>query len=311
MWGNRFYRKKYNRTFLKKKKYKIFATYNKRPKFKIKNVKWIKCDLRKPNQVKNIFKDIDVVVQAAATTSGSKDIINKPDIHVTDNTVMNSYIFKYAIVKKVKHIIFFSCTVMLPNKTTSQNEKYLDLNKPVEKKYFGVASTKLFLEKLCEFYSRISNTKFTVIRHSNVYGPHDNFDLEKSHFFGATINKVVNSSKTITIWGDGLETRDLIYIDDLVSFVKKSIVKQKNKFEIFNCGYGKPTKVINVIKKIIFFSKKKLKIKKDLSKPSIKTFVHLDTSKAKRKINWKIKTTLNQGIKKTLDWYSQNEKKTI
>ena len=63
-------------------------------------------------------------------------------------------------------------------------------------------------------------------------------------------------------------------------------------------------------KKIIFFSKKKTE-NKDLSKPSIKTFVHLDTSKAKRKINWKIKTTLNQGIKKTLDWYSQNEKKTI
>ena len=53
--------------------------------------------------------------------------------------------------------------------------------------YFGAGWTKVYIEKMCEFYSRIGDTKYTVMRHSNVFGPHDKFDLEKSHVFGATI----------------------------------------------------------------------------------------------------------------------------
>ena len=63
-----------------------------------------------------------------------------------------------------------------------------------------VAKTKLFVEDLCRFYSKISKTSFTCIRHSNIYGPHDKFDLDKSHFFGATINKIFNSKNELTIW---------------------------------------------------------------------------------------------------------------
>ena len=52
-------------------------------------------------------------------------------------------------------------------------------NYEIINKYFGVGWTKIYIEKLCEFYSNISNTKFTIIRHSNIYGPYDKFDLEK------------------------------------------------------------------------------------------------------------------------------------
>ena len=96
--------------------------------------------------------------------------------------------------------------------------------------YFGAGWMKIFVEKMCEFYSRISTTKFSIIRHSNVYGPYDKFDLERSHVFGASITKVMNSKKFVNIWGDGNESRDFLHINDLISFVDLAIKKQKKKF---------------------------------------------------------------------------------
>ena len=298
--------------FSRKKKFKIFAVYNKKKPFKCKGVKWIKCDLRNSKKVSKLIKNKDIVIQAAATTSGAKDIINKPYLHVTDNVVMNSHIFRACYQNKVKKVIFFSCTVMLKSKIRPQTEEEFDLKDKIYPNYFGVAWTKISLEKQCEFYSRLSDTKFTVIRHSNIYGPHDKFDLKRSHFFGATINKVVNSKNgKIVIWGEGQERRDLLYIDDLIRFVDLAIKYQRKKFELLNCGYGKSFKVIDIIKKIIKLSKKRLFIEKDLTKRSLNTSLALNCTKAKKCIGWSKKITIDQGIKKTLDWYLLNEKKTI
>ena len=99
----------------KNKNYEIHAVRFKRPAYKTsKNVKWHKVDLRNSSSVDKLIKGMDIVIQAAATTSGSKDIVSKPYIHVTDNAVINSYMFRSAYANKVKHFIFPSCTVMYP-----------------------------------------------------------------------------------------------------------------------------------------------------------------------------------------------------
>jgi len=140
-----------------------------------------------------------------------------------------------------------------------------------------------------------------------VYGPHDKFDLDKSHVFGATINKVLNTKKdNIVVWGKGDEGRDLLYIDDLVNFVELAIKNQKTKFGLYNVGYGKLISINSLVRKIIKLSGKKLKIINDLSKKSLKNSVFLNCTKALREIKWKKKVSLDQGIKKTLKWYLKN-----
>lgn len=286
----------------------LYLINHKRKKFHNKNITWLTGDLRNKKFVNKITKNIDIIIQAAATTSGAKDITNKPFIHVTDNLIMNSLIFESAFINKVKHVIFFSCTVMYHSSEKALKEIDYNPNKKLNTKYFGVANTKLALEKLCEFYSGISETKYTVIRHSNIYGPYDKFDLEKSHFFGASMSKIMRAKNNIVVWGDGKESRDLLYIDDLVNFVKKVIDKQKNKFQIYNCGYGKGFSVNTIIKKIIKFSNKKISISYDNSKPTIKTNVFLNCNRALNEINWTPKTKIDQGIQKTIKWWKQNIK---
>ena len=109
------------------------------------------------------------------------------------------------------------------------------------------------------FYSRLNRNKYTLIRHSNIYGPYDKFDLDKSHVFGATVNKVINAkSNKVIIWEKGDEGRDLLYIDDLVNFVELAIKNQK-KFGIYNVGYGNLISINSLVKKIINLSGKKAK----------------------------------------------------
>jgi len=282
----------------------IFGTYlTEKPN--IKGIKLIKVDLTNATEVDKVITGKDIVIQAAAVTSGSKDIVTKPYIHVTDNAIMNSLIFKSSHDHKVKHVVFFSCTVMYPNKKTPVKES--DFNFEITDKYFGVGWTKVYLEKMCEFYSRLGNTKYTAIRHSNMYGPYDKYDLEKSHFFGATVTKVLTSkTNKIAVWGDGSEKRDLLYISDLVDFVEIVLKNQKDKFELINIGFGKAYSVKEVIQKIVKISDKKLDLDFDTSKPSIKFDLTVNSEKAQKKYNWKPKITLEKGIEMTVEWYNKN-----
>ena len=306
--GSGFIGKNLSIFFSKKKDFKVTATYFKN-KPKIKGVKLVYCDLTKQNQTEKVVKGADIIIQAAATTSGAKDIIERPYIHVNDNSIINSMVTRAAFNQKVKHVLVFSCTVMYRSSNKSQKEADLDLNKEIYPNYFGGAWMKIFVEKLCEFYSRLGVNKYTLIRHSNVYGPHDKFDLDKSHVFAASLNKVVNNkSGLVHIWGDGNESRDLLYIEDLLKFVDLAIKKQKSRYELFNVGRGKLISINNLVEKIIRIHGVNLKIKNDLSKKSLKNNVKLNCNKAKTKLGWVSKVSIEKGIEKTLKWYLKNYK---
>ena len=292
--------------FAKQSEYDVHAVRFTRPEFACKGVTWHKADLRDPEAVNALLDGVDIIVQAAATTSGAKDIVTRPYIHVTDNAVMNSYLFRAAFERKVKHVVFFSCTVMYPSSEKALKESDFDANTPLHPRYFGVGNTKIYIEKMCEFFSRIGETKFTAIRHSNIYGAHDKFDLERSHVFGATVTKVMTAKDKITVWGTGEEERDLLHADDLNRFVDLAIRKQPEKYRLYNCGLGKAVSIRELVNKMVAASGKKLAIEHDLSQPTIKTSLFLDCGLAKRELGWEPQVKLEDGIKRTLDWWRDN-----
>ena len=295
--------------FANDKEYEITATYFSKNKYeKVRGVKYVKVDLREENQVKKILKNQDVVIQAAAKTTGSKDVIEKPYLHVTDNAVMNSWIFREAMLNNVKHLIFMSCTVMYQSKDYAQKESDWSASEDIYKNYFGVGNTKVYLEKMCEFYASISKTKFTAIRHSNVYGPYDKFDLDKCHVVPAFINKIINSKDTLEVWGDGRAKRDILYIDDLVKMIDLTIQKQASRYELFNCGSGKAHSIKELADIISKVNNKKLELKFDASKPNIPTNVILNCEKAKLMLGWSSESKMDESIKKTSEWYIKNYK---
>ena len=283
----------------------ITAVWHKRPAYDTPdNVTWVQCDLRDETSVNALLGGQDIVIQAAATTSGSKDIVNTPFLHVTDNAVMNSLLLRAAYEQNIKHFVFFSCSVMYPS--GEQPVQEADFTGELTDKYFGVGWTKVYIEKMCEFYARLGRTKHTVIRHSNIYGPYDKFDLERSHVFGASITKVMTATDRISVWGTGEERRDLLHVNDLMRFVDLALAKQESSHGLYNCGLGQSVSIKELIDAIINASGKTISVDHDLSKPTIPFNLALDRSKAESDLGWKPEIVLADGIAMTLDWWKDN-----
>ena len=285
--------------------YRVTAVHHLRPPFECKGISWRKADLIDRAQAEAAIADADIVIQAAATTSGVGDIVQRPHIHIADNAVMNSHLLRAAFERGIGQFIFFSCSIMYPSSPKPQREDDFDASREIEPRYFGPAWTKLYIERMCEFYSRIGKTRFTVIRHSNVYGPHDKFDLARSHVTGATITKAMTSADDhIVMWGDGSEARDLLYISDLAEFVRLAMKQQRGPFGHYNVGAGSAITVRALAEAIVKAAGKRLTIEWDKSKPTIPTSISLDCGRALAEFGWKPKVSLAEGLRRTIDWYS-------
>ena len=186
-------------------------------------------------EVDELFKRTkpDIVLHAAAYTTGSKDVVEAPWKHVTTNTIINALVLEACNTHKVEHTVFFSCSVPYQSKDTPQKETDWNPGDEIPKSYFGVGNMKVFTERLCEFYSRLGG-KFTAIRNSNIYGPWDKTDFDKCHMLPAQIRKVCEATNTLEVWGDGVSTkRDVLYVSDVVGLVDAVINNQKKNYELF------------------------------------------------------------------------------
>ena len=269
----------------------------------------VKVDLTDKHEVNELLKGVDILIQAAAVTSGSKQIKERPFIHITDNGIMNLLMYQASFDQRIGMVIFFSCSVMYPGGDKPAKESDLNLNDGMHPTYFGAGWTKIYLEKMCDFYSRLGRTKFLVIRHSNIYGPYDKYDLEKSHMFGANVTKVMTAKDgdEITVWGTGQEKRDLVYVSDLVDFVELAMAKQdRDSFDLVNVGCGEALSVNDIISKIITASGKNLSLAHNVTGPTIPVSITLDATRAKDIYGWQPKVSLDAGIIKTIEWYHKN-----
>jgi len=304
----------YNYYKSKPEQYDVWTVCNTRP-WRYKGVtgqQHLSCDITTQSGIDHVFKrtpQYDVVIMAAANTSGAKDILEKPYLHVTDNAVMNSLLLRACYDYNVGHFLFLSCGVMYNPERSPVTEMDFSLDEGIFDAYFGVGWTKVYVEKMCEFYSKLGRTKHTVIRHSNTYGPYDKYDLEKSHMFGATITKAMEATEgdEMVVWGDGSTERDLLYVSDVVNFIDKAINLQKSIYKLYNVGNGTSISVKDIVNKIVKHSGKNLTITHDLTKPSINTKLALNSQKAFDELGWKPEVNIDEGIKKTIEWYNKNK----
>ena len=116
----------------------------------------------------------------------------------------------------------------------------------------------------------------------------------------------MQAEKELTIWGDGEEVRDLLYVDDLVNLVERAILTQSSKYLLINAGLDEGISIINLVRKITNLAGKTLTFKFDNSKPTLKFSFVCDSSKALQELNWKPEVSLDQGILKSIEWWKKN-----
>ena len=274
---------------LKEKKYNKIITAN-RKKLNL-------LDQKKVNKFLKRNKP-DVVIIAAAKVGGVLNNYTYRADFIYENLQIQNNLIYGSYINKVKKLIFLGSSCIYPkNSQQPIKEEYL-LSGKLEHTNEPYAIAKIAGIKMCEAFNKQYNTNYLCLMPTNTYGPNDNYDLLKSHFFPALIRKAheckSKNKKSIEVWGSGKPLRELIFVDDIadacIYFMKKNI-----KYSLINIGTGKDF----TIKKYVNFLLKKLnlniKIKFNRSKPDGVFRKVLDVKRAK-KLGWKAKINLDQGF---------------
>jgi len=253
---------------------------------KNQNVKIIKIDISKDNNLERYFKNIDYVFHLAGLAEIIPSIKN-PKKYFVNNVLGTLNVIEAAKKTKIKKLIYAassSCYGTPKSFPTSEKSK-IDLKHPY-------AVTKYMGEELVLKYASIFNMPNISFRFFNVYGPRLNLSGQYSAVMGNFLSQKKNN-KPLTVVGDGKQTRDFIHVDDLAKAFLKTI-KSKSVNKIYNLGSGKRTSINTIAK--IFGGKKKFIAKR----PGEPKSSLADISKIKKDINWKPSINIDDGIKKLL-----------
>ena len=253
-------------------------------------------DLLKKEDTKKIPADIDIIVHLAANAR-VYDLVLEPDLAL-ENITTTYNILEFARKNNIKKIIFSSSREAYGNKkeiTSKEADVDIEL---CESPY---AASKISDEVLVYSFSKCYGIDYIVCRFSNVYGMYD----ESNRFVPLILRKMIKN-ETVEIFGKD-KILDFTYIDDCVAGVIKCIENFSDiKNNIFNIASGKGTKLIdvaNIIKKNVN-SKSRILIGKNRLGEVVGYIANI--SKAKKLLEYMPKTSIHEGVKKSINWYRNN-----
>jgi GDP-L-fucose synthase len=246
---------------------------------------------------------MDYIFMCAANTSGAKVMSTTPLVHLTPNMLMNIQMLQAAYTFGVKKFLFISTNTVYP--LTDFAVKESDVTNEFYESYHIVAWMKRFTEIVCEMYTnRIREPmKTVVVRPGNLYGPYDKFDWEKSKVIPAIMRRAIERHDPFEVWGDGMDLKDFLYIDDCIDGLMLAMEKLE-EFEPINIASGIPVTIREVLAEILKSSEyTDADVQYDSSKPTMIPKRMIDISLAKEKLGFEPKVPLKDGIKRTVEWY--------
>lgn len=267
-------------------------------------------DLRNQQQVKYFFSNnsFDYVFLAAAKVGGILANSTKKAEFIYDNLLIQSNVIHESFANKVKKLLFLGSSCIYPkNCDLPINENQL-LNGELETTNDAYAVAKIAGIKLCESYREQYGFNAISAMPTNLYGFNDNFDLNSSHVIPALINKFINAKKnkaeSVICWGTGKPLREFLYVDDLADSLF-FLMNNYDESQHINVGTGKDISIYDLAYLIRDLTEYNGNIIWDKSKPDGTLRKVLDTSKINN-LGWKYQTTLEKGLKKTIEWYEKN-----
>lgn len=271
-------------------------------------------DLLNQHSVHNFFEKEkpEYVFLAAAKVGGIWANNTQKADFIYDNLQIQTNVIHAAWKYEVKKLLFLGSSCIYPKQAKQPiKEKYF-MTGPLEPTNDAYAMAKIAGIKMCQSFNDQYKTHFISVMPTNLYGPHDNFDLESSHVLPAMIRKFHEAKKRrdkeVVLWGDGSPRREFLYVDDMADACV-FLMKTYDDSEIINIGCGKDQtikKLAHLVKDIVGF---KGTIVWDTSKPNGMMRKQLDVTRLFT-LGWRPKMDLKTGIEKEYDWFLKFVKKS-
>lgn len=177
---------------------------------------------------------------------------------------------------------------------------------------YGIAKKALLV--MAQAYRKEFGSKFVVVFPVNLYGPRDNFDLEDSHVIPAMIRKFVEArlrgERSVVLWGDGSPTREFLYVEDAAEGLVRAAERYDGE-EPVNLGAGREVSMRDLAATIAKAAGYDGDIVWDTSRPNGQPRRMLDVSRAREWFGFEARTTLEEGLAKTIGWYEANRGRIV
>jgi len=252
-------------------------------------------------------KGMDKVYNLAANMGGIGFITSVGAEVMHDNVLINTYMLEASRQNKVKRFLFSSSACVYPTyRQTDPNVKGLkeeDAYPADPDNFYGWE--KLYTEKMCEAYQRDHGMNIRVVRYHNIYGPEGTYKGGREKSPAALCRKVAEASSpgTITIWGDGKQTRSYYYIDDCV---RRTVMMMESDYEKpLNVGSDRLVTVDELADIIIRISGKKITKEHDLSAPQGVRGRNADMTLARKVLGREPDVSLEEGLARTYRWIAE------
>lgn len=267
-------------------------------------------DLRNQNAVENFIRQEkpNAVIDAAARVGGILANSNYPYQFLMENLQIQNNLIHAAYQFGVKKFVFLGSSCIYPKLATQPlKEEYL-LTGSLEPTNEWYAIAKIAGVKACEAIKKQYGKDFVSLMPTNLYGSHDNFDLQSSHVLPAMIRKFhegkINNHAPVTLWGSGTPMREFLHVDDMAQAVVFA-VEQNLPEHLYNIGTGEDITIkalAHTIQKIVGH---KGEIIWDASKPDGTPRKLMNVSKMTSQ-GWKASIKLEDGITQTYQWFTEH-----
>ena len=267
-------------------------------------------DLTSEKDVNDLFTKYqpNIVLHLAGKVGGIGANKDKPGDFFYDNIMMGTLIMEYSKRFNVEKVVALAAGCGYPKYLEvpyTEDDFWKDL--PDENSIgYSMAKKNLIIQSWT--YREQFGFDSTILLPANLYGPHDNFNLETSHVVPALIRKFIeaknNNEKSITVWGTGVASREFLYVDDTVDAIIDAVDCVESG--PFNLGTGKETTIKELVESISELTNFKGKTIWDITKPDGQPKRFYDMSKFKEAFGYVPSTDLNKGLKETIEWYLNN-----
>lgn len=266
-------------------------------------------DLTEQAQVRRMFEKYkpEMVFHLAARVGGALANQKSPADFAYENIVMGATVLHESRRAGVRKFITLIGACSYPEHAPSPiNETTLFNGMP----FAGSAPyslAKAMSVVLAQAYRQQHEFNAIVLVPGNIYGPQDNFDLNNSHVIPALIRKFLaakaSNQPEVTAWGSGKPTRDFVYIADACEAILVAAEKY-DRGDIINISSGHTVSIRELTEMIAELTGYRGKVVWDTSKPDGQLHKSLDTTRMKELLGCECQTTLREGLRKTIDWYS-------
>jgi GDP-L-fucose synthase len=270
-------------------------------------------DLRNQEAVKTFMvkENPEVIIDAAAKVGGILANNNYPYQFIMENMQIQNNLIDSALQCGVEKFIFLGSSCIYPKLAPQPlKEKYLltDSLEPTNEWY---AIAKITGVKACEAIRKQFGKDYVSLMPTNLYGTHDNFDLNTSHVLPAMIRKFheakQNGNLPVTLWGSGTPMREFLFVDDMAQAVVFALENKLPDY-LYNVGTGEDLTIRQLAETIQKITGHQGELIWDATKPDGTPRKLMDISKM-HQLGWKHQVQLEEGIQKTYDWFLENADK--